>query len=122
MHNAISWFEIPVEGFDRAKRFYERVLGVTIEEQEIGGALMGFLGDRQQGVSGAIVKHEWYRPTEDGVLIYLNAGDDLNIMLTRAEGAGARVLIPKTRISEEVGYMAVFRDTEGNRIALHSPH
>ncbi|MCB2204721.1 VOC family protein [bacterium] len=123
MANTISWFEIPVEGFDRAKRFYEKLLGITIEEQEIGGALFGFLGNwQEEGVTGAIVKHEWYMPSEQGVMIYLNAGEDLNPMLTRAEAGGAQVLMPKTQISEDVGYMAVFRDTEGNRIALHSPH
>ncbi len=120
MTNTIRWFEIPVEGFDRAKKFYEKLLGITIEEQEIGGALMGFLGNWQEGVTGSIVKHEWYRPSENGVLIYLNAGDDLNPMLTRAEVGGGQVLMPKTKISDEVGFMAVFRDTEGNRIALHS--
>lgn len=121
MTNRISWFEIPVEGFDRAKKFYEKLLGIEIEEQEVGGALMGFLGNWQEGITGAIVKHEWYRPSQDGVLIYLNAGEDLNPMLTRAEVGGAQVLMPKTKISDEVGYMAVFRDPEGNRIALHSP-
>jgi uncharacterized protein len=119
--NTISWFEIPVIGFRRAREFYEGVLGITIEEQRIGSALMGFLGDSSAGVTGAIVKHEWYQPSEHGVLIYLNAGDDLSPALARAEALGATVLMPKTRISDTVGFMAVFRDPEGNRIALHSP-
>ena len=86
----------------------------------MGQALYGIIGTPDDGINGAIVAHEWYTPSENGVLIYLDAGDDLNPMLARAEGAGASVLIPKTQISEDVGYMAVFRDTEGNRIALHS--
>lgn len=118
--NTISWFEIPVIGFHRAKKFYEFVLGITIAEQEMNGMLMGFLGDSSQGVTGAIVKHEWYTPAEHGVLIYLNGGDDLGPMLARAEAAGASVVIPKTKVSDDIGYMAVFKDTEGNRIALHS--
>ncbi|MCZ7557567.1 MAG: VOC family protein [Bacteroidia bacterium] len=120
--NTINWFEIPVMGFRRAREFYEGVLGITITEQRIGGAVMGFLGDPAEGVTGAIVKHEWYQPSENGVLIYLNAGDDLSPALTRAEALGATVLVPKTRISDTAGYMAVFRDPEGNRIALRSPH
>lgn len=118
--NTISWFEIPVVGFRRAKTFYEGVLGITIQEQQVGSALMGFLGDSTQGVTGAIVKHEWYQPSEHGVLIYLNAGNDLAPALARAEGLGATVIMPKTRISDDIGYMAVFRDPEGNRIALFS--
>jgi predicted enzyme related to lactoylglutathione lyase len=123
MKNLINWFEIPVVGFNRAKLFYETVLGISIEEKDMGGSLWGFLGDsREEGVTGAIVQHEWYRPSEEGVLIYLNAGEDLEPWLTRVEIAGGTVLIPKRQISEEVGYMAVFRDSEGNRIALHSTH
>ena len=120
--NTINWFEIPVIGFNRAKKFYESVLGITIMEQEIGGALMGFLGDSTQGVTGAIVKHELYQPSENGVLIYLNAGEDLTPALARAEAGGGTVLIAKTTISDAIGCMAVFRDLDGNRIALHSTH
>jgi len=120
MAHGITWFEIPALGFQRAKKFYETVLEVPVHEQEVGQALMGFLGTHEDGINGAIVAHEWYIPSEHGVLIYLDAGEDLNHMLARAEGAGASVIISKTRISEDMGYMAVFRDPEGNRIALHS--
>ncbi|MFA6232831.1 MAG: VOC family protein [Bacteroidota bacterium] len=120
MAHGITWFEIPVVGFRRAKKFYETFFGVSIHEQEVGQALMGFIGSQEDGINGAIVVHEWYAPSEHGVLVYFDAGEDLNPMLARAEGAGATVVIPKTQISEEIGYMAVFRDPEGNRIALHS--
>ncbi|MBR9977831.1 MAG: VOC family protein [Bacteroidetes bacterium] len=120
MAHGITWFEIPVTGWNRAKKFYQTLLKVDIEEREIGQSLMGILGTPEDGINGALVMHEWYIPSEHGVLLYLDAGKDLNLMLARAEGAGATVLIPKTQISEEIGYMAVFRDTEGNRIALHS--
>jgi len=36
------------------------------------------------------------------------------------EKAGGRVLQPKTLINEDVGYMGLFLDTEGNRMAVHS--
>lgn len=123
MKNLINWFEIPVVSFDRAKRFYEILLEISIEEMEVHGGRMGFLGDWQgEGVTGAIMQHEWYEPSEHGVLIYLNAGDDLDPWLTRVEIAGGSVVMPKRQISEEVGYMAIFRDSEGNRIALHSKY
>ena len=31
-----------------------------------------------------------------------------------------KVLIPKTHITDEIGYMAFFEDTEGNVVAMHS--
>jgi len=40
--------------------------------------------------------------------------------LDRIEKAGGKIIQPKTQISPEYGYMGVFLDTEGNRIALHS--
>jgi uncharacterized protein len=120
MAHGITWFEIPAGSWNRAKKFYQTLLGVEIEERVVGQSLMGILGTPEDGINGAIVMHEWYVPSEHGVLLYFDAGEDLNPMLARAEAAGATVLIPKTQISGEIGYMAAFRDPEGNRIALHS--
>jgi len=50
----------------------------------------------------------------------LNGGDDLSTPLARVEAAGGQVEMPKTKISDEVGFMAIIRDTEGNRVAFHS--
>jgi hypothetical protein len=33
---------------------------------------------------------------------------------------GGKILMQKKQIAPEVGYMAFFLDTEGNRIALHT--
>jgi len=44
----------------------------------------------------------------------------VQVVLDRIEKAGGKIIVPKTQISPEHGYMAVFIDTEGNRIALHS--
>jgi hypothetical protein len=40
--------------------------------------------------------------------------------LDRIESAGGKIYQPKTKISDEHGFMGVFIDTEGNRVALHS--
>ena len=61
-----------------------------------------------------------YTPSEHGVAIYLNANPDIQTVINRIEPAGGKVVIPKTQISPEVGYMAFFLDTEGNRLALHA--
>jgi len=50
----------------------------------------------------------------------LNGNPDVQIILDRIEAAGGQILVPKTEISPEYGHMAVFLDSEGNRIALHS--
>lgn len=123
MANAINWFEIPAEDFDRAIDFYSKVLDGELAVQEMMGTKMGFLPMEGEGaVGGAICAGEMYKPSADGAVVYLNGGDDLNTPLSRVEEAGGKVLMPKTKISDEIGYMAFFFDTEGNKLAFHSPH
>jgi predicted enzyme related to lactoylglutathione lyase len=54
--------------------------------------------------------------------VYLNAGDDLNLVLARVADAGGHVEQEKLPVADEqdLGYYAIIRDTEGNRVALHS--
>lgn len=122
MENIISWFEIPATDFKRACTFYAAVLNVEIEETEMMGTLMGFLPSNHQNVSGAIVQGEDYTPATDGVLVYLNGGENLSEPLSRVEPAGGKVIVPKTQISPEMGYFAMFIDSERNKMAFHSPN
>ena len=119
--NAINWFEIPVIDFDRARRFYSHIFSYEMPIHPMGEMKMGFLlHEPDRGIGGAIVCGEGYRPALEGTLVYLNGGEDLNQVLARVESAGGQILVPKTRISTEMGYYALFRDTEGNRLGLYS--
>lgn len=121
MKNLINWFEIPVSDMDRAVAFYSKLLDGPIQVEDFGGFLMGWLPmENQQAVGGSLVKHETYVPSHHGSLVYLNGNDDLSVMLGRVESAGGKILSGKTQITPEIGYMAIFEDSEGNRIALHS--
>ena len=120
MANAINWFEIPASNFERAVSFYSAVFNSEMPTQEIMGNQMAFFNADQQGVGGAVCHGEGYTPTENGALVYLNGGDDLGGPLSRVEGAGGSVMMPKTKISDEIGFMAIIKDTEGNRVAFHS--
>ncbi len=118
MSNAINWFEIPVNDFARAKKFYSQIFAAEMQEWPMGETMMAMFPG--EGVSGAIVKERNSKPSMDGTLIYLAAGDDLTKVLNRIEPAGGKILQPKTMVTEEIGYIAVFSDTEGNKVALHS--
>lgn len=87
---------------------------------DFGEFKMGFLPSDEGKVGGAIVNGPDYKPSADGALIYLNANPDLAEAESRIEAAGGKVLIPKRVISPEWGFMAVFIDSEGNRMGLHS--
>lgn len=120
--NAIVWAEIPVLNFDRAKEFYAKLLDGNIYEQYMGPLRMGFLpmDAGSDGVGGAIVQGDGYTPSSLGTRVYLNAGDDLKPMLNRVEIVGGKVILPKTLITDEIGFFAIFEDTEGNHVCLHS--
>ncbi len=121
--NAISWFEIPVTDFARAKTFYQKIFDFEMPEMEMGPVRMGILLYDQDGggVGGAICFGEGYKPSShDGPKVYLTAGDDLNTVLNRVAGAGGQVLVPKTLIAPEMGYFAFFNDSEGNVVGLFS--
>lgn len=121
--NMVGWFEIPVSDMDRAKKFYDVVFGIDIQVHDMKELVMGWFpfAKDKPGAAGALVCHEeWYKPSSShGSLIYFSS-DNVQKELKKVEMAGGRVVQPKTLISKDVGYMAVFLDSEGNRIALHS--
>jgi predicted enzyme related to lactoylglutathione lyase len=120
MANVINWFEIPVTDLDRSIKFYETILGAAPQKWEMEGMEMAVLPMEGDGIGGALCKGEWYKPSQEGSLVYLNGGDDLNTVLNRVEGAGGKVVVPKTEITDEIGFFGIFIDSEGNRVALHS--
>jgi len=124
MQHAISWFEIPSSDLKRAQQFYETIFGISLFPMDMEGIQMRMfpIDDPATGIGGAVVYSEgFHTPTAtDGVLIYLNGNPDLQNVLGKVEAAGGKILLPKTQIAPEYGYMGIFLDTEGNRIGLHS--
>jgi uncharacterized protein len=121
MANVLNWFEIPVTDMDRAVKFYTVIFSYeSMYQMNMGGFDMAFFPMEGNGVGGALCKGEWYKPTPDGAIIYLNGNPDLDTPLSKVEAAGGKIIMPKKLITEEIGYMALFIDSEGNRVALHS--
>ncbi len=119
LRHYVSWFEIPALNLQRAVGFYNYIYGIEMETMETNGYSMA-LFPADNGIGGAIVVGEGSTPSETGTLVYLNAGIDLDPVLGRVEAAGGRVILGKTLISEDDGCFALFIDTEGNKLALHS--
>lgn len=121
-HNTFAWIEIPVNDMDRAVAFYETVFRVELKQVDFGGLLMAWFpnaGEDTPGATGTLIKQDTYVPSQEGPLVYFHSHDVQN-ELNRVEAAGGKIYQPKTQISPEHGFMAVFIDSEGNRIALHS--
>ena len=124
MKNAISWFEIPTTDINRAQQFYETIFGISMTPMDLPNIKMRMfpLDDMMTQVGGALVDSGGFHNASatDGPLIYLNANPDVQNVLDKVEAAGGKIVVPKTEISPEYGFMGVFIDTEGNRIGLHA--
>ena len=122
MKSFVSIFEIPATEISRAVDFYEVILDIKIEKMDFPGMQMGLFPSEGQMTFGVIVQGEEYKPSADGVTIYLNGGDNLQVILNKIEKKGGKIVVPKSLLADESGYYALFIDTEGNRMGLHSPN
>jgi predicted enzyme related to lactoylglutathione lyase len=122
--NALNWFEIPALDITRAKKFYESVFEMKMEDmgEMMGMKMASFPAEMGNGkVSGGLVQGQMHKPsTTDGAVVYLNANPSIQTVIDRIEKNGGKIMMPKTQISPEIGYMAFFVDSEGNRMALHA--
>ncbi len=120
--NSLNWFEISVSDINRAAKFYEAIFDVKMERMNMMGMEMAMFPQEPGNgkASGALVKSNMHKPSAEGAIIYLNGNPDLSNALGRIEKAGGKITMPKTKVSDDIGYMAFFIDTEGNTVALHS--
>ncbi|HMS33975.1 MAG TPA: VOC family protein [Ignavibacteria bacterium] len=121
MKNAVNWFAIPAADFNRAVKFYNAVFDFSLHVSQMGGSVIAFFPVEDGGIGGHISKSDTFKPSENGPLLYLNGGEDLQKILDRVESAGGKITYPKTQITPEIGYMGIIIDSEGNRVGLHSP-
>ena len=121
MASPISWFELPVNDLPRATAFYERILNVKLQPETCGECTMSVFPHVEGYPSGALVSMAQMVPQDNGTLVYLFTGDDLAPVLARVPAAGGTVAMPRTSIGEH-GFIALFIDSEGNRVGLHSLH
>ena len=119
--NALNWFEIPATDISRAKKFYEGIFEIKMEEMEMPNMKYAmFPFDPMQGkVAGGLAQSAMHIPGTTGSIVYLNANPDLQKVLDRIEKAGGKITMPKTSIGQN-GFMAFFTDSEGNNVAVHS--
>lgn len=122
MKSYISMFEIPATDISRAINFYQALLDIKIEKMDVEGMQMGILPYEGQMVTAVIIKADGYKPSADGVTIYLNGGDNLQVILDKVEKNGGKIITPKTAHADGSGYFAIFLDSEGNKMALNSPN
>ena len=119
--NSLNWFEISVKDIKRAKKFYENIFGIKMEQMEMMGMKMAFFPwtEGTGKANGGICESKMHKLSKAGAKIYLNANPDLSKVLSKVKRTSGQVMMPKTSIGEN-GFMAFFTDTEGNSVGLHS--
>ena len=121
MSHRIVWVDIPVVDLDRAIAFYSAVIGDSVSKEGGPGFVFGLLPHSESDVGGCL-----YTPSDDnapskvGPLVYLNADGRLEQAVEAVTRHGGQVLQPIHPIGPH-GWRAVVIDSEGNKIALHSP-
>ncbi|SHJ11614.1 VOC family protein [Pseudozobellia thermophila] len=121
--NPVVWFEIYVNDMDRAAKFYQNVLQVTLEDMSDptnkNVQMKCFPNDMENyGAAGALVKMEGITPSVNGSLVYFGC-EDCRILENRASENGAEIIQPKTAIGEH-GFISIVKDSDGNSIGFHS--
>ena len=119
MANQIVWCDIPVFDLDRAVKFYSAVLAKEVKKQDFPGMTMGVLPHNDGEVGGCLFSSAEEKPSEKGIMIYLNANGRLDDAIAAVTPNGGKVVQPKHPIGP-FGFRAIIIDSEGNRVALHS--
>lgn len=120
MTTQINWFEIPVTNLPRATGFYEAVLATRLQSACMDESPLAIFHNPDQQSCGCLIETSSFKPSVDGVLVYLNAGASIQAAIDRVAAAGGKVLLDKLELPRQLGYIAHVIDTEGNRVALHA--
>ncbi len=125
--NPVGWFEIYVTDMARARAFYESVLSIQMQPlpnpdgMDGGFEMLMFPSDMENaapGCGGALCRMEGFTPGAGGTLIYFTS-KDCAVEASRVAAAGGQLFREKFSIAP-YGFIALFIDTEGNMIGLHS--
>ena len=123
MSHAITWFEIPVNGINRAMKFYATVTGRPLHRMEFGVSDdedAVFETSEASDLKGALLKSPQAQPSAQGSIVYLNVGSHIDQCLARATQTGGAIAQAKTAPPPGMGFFAHIIDTEGNRVGLHA--
>jgi len=118
--DAIRWFEIPTVDLDRATRFYEHLLEVSLRREVFADEPMSIFPSPAMSAGGALLHRPQMQPSTNGSLVYLNCDSGIDAALARLEASGVgAIVLPKTELPHGIGFIAVVLDSEGNHVGLH---
>lgn len=117
--NTLVWLDIPVRDLDRAIGFYQKLLNLPVRDMRPEQS-MAVIVQPQGGVSCSLILTEHGPAQGQYPLPYFNCQHRLTQAVQLVEPLGGSILEAIHPLTP-FGYRAVVTDSEGNRIALHSP-
>ncbi|HEY7748731.1 MAG TPA: VOC family protein [Aestuariivirgaceae bacterium] len=118
MANTIIHFEIPADDVQRAKRFYQKAFGWKISDPwKMNYFFVETKKKGEEGINGGLMQ----RKMPDQPFMNYLAVASIDASCRKVEKAGGEVVMPKTEIAPNMGWIAAFKDTEGNIMGFHEP-
>jgi hypothetical protein len=116
MANAIVHFEIPADDVQRAKKFYEDAFGWKISDPwNMNYFLVETRAEGEPGINGGLMQRQ--NPGQP-FMNYINV-DSIDDACKKVEASGGAIVLPKQEIGQGMGWIAAFKDTEGNILGFH---
>ena len=116
MPNSIVHFEIPADDVPRAIKFYKTVFGWKISDPwKMNYFFVETRKKGEEGINGGLMQRKM--PGQPFMNYVMTKSIDKS--LQKVGQAGGIICLPKTEIGSGMGWIAAFRDTEGNMMGFH---
>ncbi len=119
----VAWFEIVVKDLEQSTKFYERVFQVQLKRESCSEIQMAIFPYQEGFPSGALASGECSADCQPGsstTVVYLSA-EGIEQTLQRVEAEGGQRFVPCMDIGGGNGFIALFKDLEGNVVGLWAP-
>jgi len=123
--NSIVHFEIPADNVERAKKFYEKAFGWKIEKFEMPGGDYwivrtvdvdkNMMPTKPGAINGGLMKR---KNAGQPFMNYISV-QSIDEMSKTIKAQGGTMIMTKQEIGKGMGWIAAFKDTEGNIMGLH---
>jgi predicted enzyme related to lactoylglutathione lyase len=116
MPNAIVHFEIPADDVERAQKFYQQAFGWKISDPwKMNYFFVETRKKGEEGINGGLMQ----RKNPGQPFMNYIAVKSIDASLKTVVEAGGSICMPKTEIGTGMGWIAAFKDTEGNVMGFH---
>ncbi len=130
-NNSIVHFEIPADDVNRAIAFYKNTFGWSFKKFDMPGdgstegepyygVITTDIDERGMAttpgaINGGLMKRKM---PQQPFMNYIHA-DSIDATIETIQSNGGEIVMPKTEIGKGMGWIAAFKDPEGNIMGLH---